>query len=546
MHRSHPQACAAETTENWIVTRVRQDSDQCALVAEGGRWTYAELARDARRYAAILANLLEMQHTGHKATRVAVLAGNCAEYVLLIAASLQLGLQLVPLNIRLSAPELITQLQDCKPDLLLHDEARRTDVARVLEAWDAVPSASSNSKPKPRVLSFQDALALPGLQDNLLDTLVLPSFDLGCIATVMYTSGSTGTPKGVLQTYGNHWHSAHMCQANLEFSPSSSWGCPTPLFHTSGLSIIMRSLAVGTGVRLYDRFDATAINDDILSGRITCLSAVTYQIERMLEDFGRHPNPTYPPTLDFVLQGGGPMPISALEEADRLRLPVVQSFGMTETSSQVVALCPKTALEKIGSSGRPLQGVEVRIDPLGPNTMPSGMLPVGTEGRILLKSPSLCIGYLGQQGRFAESFTPDGWFDTGDCGHLDADGYLYVACRMSDLIVSGGENVYPAEVEAALTLHPAVAEAAVVGAPDPRWGSVPVAICVAPPQWSAPLPSAKLLNDFCRTKLASYKCPRRFIWVEELPRTASSKLKRAALLPLAQGAQAFPPAARQS
>lgn len=532
MHHSHPQAYAAETTENWIVARARQDGDQCALVAEGGRWTYAELARDARHYAAILASLLEMQRADHKATRMAVLAGNCAEYVLLIAASLQLGLQLVPLNIRLSVPELTTQLQDCEPDLLLHDEARHADAARILEAW----AANGNPKPRPQALSFQDVLTLPGLQDDLLDTLVLPSFELNRVATIMYTSGSTGTPKGVLQTYGNHWYSAHMCQANLEFSPSSLWGCPTPLFHTSGLSIIMRSLAVGTGVRLYDRFEAASVNDDILNSRITCLSAVTYQIERMLEDFDRRTNPTYPPTIDFILQGGGPMPIATLKKAHRLQLPVVQSFGMTETSSQVVALSPKIALEKIGSSGRPLQGVEVRIGPLDSNARSSGTPPVGIEGRILLKSPSLCIGYLGQQGRFTESLTPDGWFDTGDCGYLDADGCLYVACRMSDLIVSGGENVYPAEVEAALTLHPAVAEAAVVGAPDSRWGSVPVAICVAPPQWSAPLPDAKLLHNFCRTKLASYKCPRRFIWVEELPRTASGKLKRAALLPLAQGA----------
>ncbi len=598
------------TTENWLDVRERVDGSTCALMCERGRWTFAELAREARHRASRLAALLNLtERAPSKPLRIAILSGNCPEFIFWLVAALQLGIEVVPLNTRLAAPELDNQLRDCSPDLLLHDGAR-SPLTDSLKTTDPT-----------RCLSFDEALLAKDPAQPTLASLIMPRFDMGRIATIMYTSGSTGAPKGVLQSYGNHWHSAQMCQHNLQFLPNDIWGCPTPLFHTSGLSIVMRSLICGVGVRLYEHFDASLLNDEALNGTVTCVSAVTYQIERMIENLSTKPirryPPTlgfvlqggglndealngtvtcvsavtyqiermienlstkpirrYPPTLGFVLQGGGPLPLSTLEQAYSACMPIVQSFGMTETASQVVALSPANARSKIGSSGRALAGVQLRIGlPRDDGFMD---VPPGASGHILLKSPSLAVGYLGQPQRYADSFVDNGWFDTKDYGHLDADGYLYVECRLSDLIVSGGENVYPAEVEAVLAAHPHIREAAVVGTPDPLWGSVPIAVCVydgpedciptdaeinafvlaahphireaavvgtPDPLWgSVPIavcvydgpedciPTDAEINAFCRRELAAYKCPRRIVWTDSLPYTASGKLRRSMVL----------------
>ncbi len=500
----------AYATENWLRSRERLNGSSCALACDRGSWTYKELAREARRREACLAALLDLG-TGPR-PRVAILSGNDPEYVFWLIACLELGITVVPLNIRLSTTELLAQVQGCTPALVLHD-AERHESARCL------------GNEKTHVLSFHEALSSGADDERATYRPSMERFESAAIATIMYTSGSTGSPKGVLQSFGNHWHSALMCQRNLDYLPKDMWGCPTPLFHTSGLSIVMRSLAFGVGVRLYGHFDPTQINDDALAGNITCLSAVTYQIERMLDDLETRALGCYPPSLRFVLQGGGPLPLDTLARASAVRMPVVQSFGMTETASQVVALSPSNAKSKVGSSGKALEGVQVRIA-----TADGRDVTPGSNGHILLKSPSLTVGYLNQNDRYASSFVADGWFDTKDFGHLDEDGYLYVECRLSDLIVSGGENVYPAEVEAVLLSHPLVCDAAVVGIPDARWGSVPVAVCVADKKAEGTMPSGADLNAFCRERLASYKCPRNVLWCDTLPRTASGKLKRAALL----------------
>jgi O-succinylbenzoic acid--CoA ligase len=196
----------------------------------------------------------------------------------------------------------------------------------------------------------------------------------------------------------------------------------------------------------------------------------------------------------------------------------VQTYGMSETASQAVTLAPADALRKLGSAGQPLLPVEVRIV-----AEDGADAPVDMVGEICIRGPNVTIGYHNRPEATAEAMR-DGWLHTGDLGYLDAEGYLYVVDRRTDLIISGGENIYPAEVEAALLAHPAVAEAGVIGAPDAQWGSVPVAFVVAHPD--APPTLADDLIAFARTRLAAYKAPRRIILVAELPRTASGKLRR--------------------
>jgi o-succinylbenzoate---CoA ligase len=222
-----------------------------------------------------------------------------------------------------------------------------------------------------------------------------------------------------------------------------------------------------------------------------------------------------------VLLGGGPAPRPLLEDAARAGAPVSQTYGLTETCSQVATLPPADALRKLGSAGLPLLPTSLRI------AGPTGDLPPGAVGEIIVRGPTVTPGYLGRPEATAETIR-DGWLRTGDLGYLDADGYLYVLDRRDDLIISGGENVYPAEVEAALLAHPAVADAGVIGRPDPRWGQTPLALVQLRPGAAA---SAPELIAFCRARLAAYKTPAAVEFVDTLPRNAAGKLLRRVLRP---------------
>lgn len=214
------------------------------------------------------------------------------------------------------------------------------------------------------------------------------------------------------------------------------------------------------------------------------------------------------------------MPRPLLEECARRGIPAVQTYGLTEAASQVTTLAPADALRKLGSAGRPLFPVTVRIaDEAG------RPLPPGEAGEILVRGPTVTAGYFGRPEETARALR-DGWLHTGDIGYLDQEGYLYVLDRRDDLIVSGGENVYPAEVEAVLRQHPAVADAAVIGLPDERWGQTVAAAVVLRPGCAV---DGDELVRFCRERLAGYKVPRCFRIVPSLPRNAAGKLLRRAL-----------------
>ena len=309
--------------------------------------------------------------------------------------------------------------------------------------------------------------------------------DLRALHSIVYTSGTTGRPKGALLTYGNHFHSAVASALNLGLLPDDQWLCPLPLFHVGGLSILFRTTLYGIPMLL---------GSDLHQERVTIVSMVATMLQRALEK-------PFPPSLRCVLVGGGPAPRPLLDACAERGVPVVQTYGLTEAASQVATLAPEDAAIKLGSAGKPLMPTELRID----------------DGEILVRGPTVSPGYWNQPPR-----APDEWFRTGDAGYLDEEGYLYVLDRREDLIVSGGENVYPAEVEAALLAHPAVEEAAVVGRPDEQWQAVPVAIV----RLRQPT-SAETLREHCRARLAGYKVPAEITLVDTpLPRNAAGKLLR--------------------
>lgn len=310
-------------------------------------------------------------------------------------------------------------------------------------------------------------------------------------ATILFTSGTTGAAKAARLALDNHLANARAACEVLGIDASSRFLSTLPLFHVGGLSIAFRCQLASATLLLHERFDAHAVARELCGGA-THASLVASTLARVLEVCS-----AFPPSVRAVLVGGGPVPAPLLERARRAGLPVLQTYGLTETASMATCERPGDADGK--SAGPPMPGLEVRI--------------AGAE--IEVRGAQVMRGYLG-------AAPVRGWFATSDLGELDARGRLVVHARRTDLIVSGGENVYPAEVEAALLAHPAVREAAVLPAPDERWGQVGVA-------YVAGAAAESELRAFLAGRLAKFKIPARFVAVEGLPRNAAGKVDRARL-----------------
>lgn len=469
------------TYPNWLSQRSYLSGDRMALSFEEERWTFSEINELALVYARKLTALGVQPDS-----RVAILAKSNPEFVFVMYGCLHMGCEMVLLNERLATTELAYQIDDSRVDYilvadLLKDRVASSQIILFSELDAAVPTAFEPQS------QWQ--------QDRTI--------------SIMYTSGTTGNPKGVRQTAENHFSSAVSSALNIGIAPDDVWLCSVPLFHISGFSILMRSLIYGMGVRLYEKFDAKSSAEEICTGTVTYMSLVGVMLERVLsnvEESVSHASPRF----KAVLAGGGPIPVNYMKRAEKCGIPVLQTYGMTETSSQTTTLQPADAERKIGSSGKPLFLYEVKI---------AETEKPGDHGEILIRGPQVTPGYIG---RFSErNVLEDGWLYTGDIGYLDEEGFLFVVDRRSDLIVSGGENVYPAEIEKVLLGHPSVREAGVCGAASEKWGEVPIAFVVLNNEAT----SDELLT-YCRGQIASYKVPKRLSIVEALPRNASNKLLR--------------------
>ena len=485
----------------WLRQRARLSPRRLALIWGGERWTFAELDR---RVAAASRRLAA---AGVRAgERVALLARNGGQFVQVAHAVPRLGAALVPLNLRLAESELSWQVRDCGAALLVYDEpnaAGATELKGMLPRLPSVPIAELTA----RCDEGPSETAGPGLD----------RIDLTAVHSIIYTSGTSGRPKGAMLTFGNHLWSAVGSALNLGLGSDDRWLACLPPFHVGGLAILLRSLIYGIPVVLHDGFDPLAVNRDIDREGVTIVSVVSNMLMRMLEARGARP---YPPTLRCALVGGGPVPRPLLEECARRGVPVVQTYGLTEAASQVTTLVPQDALRRLGSAGKPLFPTEVRIEGEGGRA-----LPPGEPGEIAVRGPTVTPGYLNRP-QETERALRDGWLHTGDIGYLDDEGYLYVLDRRDDLIISGGENVYPAEVEEVLRAHPAVLDAGVTDLRDERWGQRVVATVAL--RDGAQVSEEELLA-FCRSRLAPYKTPTRLRFSEELPRSAAGKLLRQVL-----------------
>ncbi len=483
---------------DWLSRCARNRPQHLAVQCDQVQWSFAELDRQATRLARQFAALGVQE-----SRRVALLAANGLPYVALVHALTRLGAILVPLNVHLSLEELHWQVRDVHASLLAYDDDYAGLAFEIAGAVPQLPVAA---------LAEMLASDLPA-NDIPLRTLI----DLNAPQAIIYTSGTTGQSKGAIITYGMQWWNAVGSALNLGHSPEDRWLACLPLFHIGGLSILMRSIINGISVVVHKTFDPLSVNRAICQDNISIISVVAVMLQRMLAALdSSEGGGGYPATLRSILLGGGPAPQALLEACMQRNFPVVQTYGLTEACSQAVTLAPADAMRKLGSAGRPLSPVQLRIMSAGSPAAPF------EPGEIFLKGPTITPGYADRPEATSQALR-DGWFATGDIGYLDKDGYLYVLDRRADLIISGGENIYPAEIEAILQAHPAVAEAGVCGQADRQWGQAPIAFVVL--QSTSTIGAEELLS-YSAQQLARYKQPRAIYFVRQLPRTSSGKLVR--------------------
>ncbi|UCE84922.1 MAG: o-succinylbenzoate--CoA ligase [Deltaproteobacteria bacterium] len=491
----------------WLAARASISAGKIAVECGGERVRYAELERRVRAVAHRLRGLGVRERDV-----VGVLLGNGLPFVEQVHALAACGATILPLNVRLTAAELAVPLRDSGARLLLHGRGALAELAA--SAAEASPGLKT---------ALADPLPVRPDSGGAARSAAASAFDASGDRAIVYTSGTSGVPRGAILTHENFLWSAVASAFHLGVRPDDRWLACLPLFHVGGLSILLRSVLYGTAVVVHERFDPARVSRSLDADRITLASLVPTMLERILDARGDRPAPS---TLRCVLLGGAAAPASLLERARALGFPMAPSYGLTEATSQVATRPPDGDANDAPAGLVPLLGTQLRVVAADGRD-----LPPGESGEILVRGPTVMRGYV-DRGAASHGALRDGWLHTGDVGSLCADGSLQVAGRRDDLIVSGGENISPAEVEAVLLQHPEVAEAGVAGVADPEYGQRPVA-------WLVPrggcAPSADALRDFCRARIAGYKVPVAFRCVRELPRTASGKLLRRRLAQDAEG-----------
>jgi O-succinylbenzoic acid--CoA ligase len=477
---------------NWLMQRAYLTPDRIALKMGEREITFSQLHKQVVQTARRLFTL-----GLREGKKISLLSNNSIEMVELIHAIKYLGGVTVLLNTRLTASEVLWQLEDANTDYLVIGSS----FSKTLHIKTKVPVISIDS--------------LYDIEPST-EAKIKEEFHLQDPDTIMYTSGTTGQPKGVIHTYGNHYWSSIGSALNLGIHQDDCWLACVPFFHVSGLSILIRSVIYGMKIVLFDQFEPIRVNRCIMEEKVTIISVVSIMLSQMVDRLEQE-NLRYPTSLRCVLLGGGPAPKVLLEKGKEYNIPVFQTYGMTETASQIVTLAPEYSLSKLGSAGKPLFHSQIKI------ILDGREQPAMEPGEICVKGPTVTYGYYNRQ-EATESAIKAGWLYTGDIGYVDDDGFLFVLDRRKDLIISGGENIYPAEIEGVLLSHPKVREAGVVGVEDERWGQIPLAFIVG-----TELTSLEI-QAYCTARLAKYKVPKVIHFVSELPRNATNKIQRHKLL----------------
>ncbi|MDZ7784330.1 MAG: long-chain-fatty-acid--CoA ligase [Halioglobus sp.] len=477
----------------------------------GRRFSFAELNRRANRIANALLEL-----GVQPGDRVATLLKNGIEFVETYFAVAKLGAVLVPVNWRLARPEVAWILRDSDSRALVYDadfdtavtglqdgSAGEHAVALWLRRGDGEPPAPPWAHDYDALLDSAPADEPPvgaGGDDNLF---------------IMYTSGTTGHPKGVVHSHDGMLWSQFTSMSTSDMRGDDRFLLPLPMFHVGCLnptSLLVHRGATGVIMR---ELDMGALFRCIEQERVTIFMAVPALLQFMLSAPERERHDLS--SVRWIATGAAPVPVSLLRDLEALGIRVFQAYGLTESCGPGTLLLHEDAEARAGSCGRPQMHTEAKIVDAAGNSIPEGS---PEAGELLLAGRHIMKGYWNNPEATAQALR-DGWLHTGDICTWDEDGFITVCDRKKDMIISGGENIYPAEVENVLAASPEVQEAAVIGVPSPKWGETPLAIVVPAPGAS---PTAQSLRAFCREHLAGYKVPQLFEVVDSLPRNPSGKL----------------------
>ncbi len=460
--------------------------DRPALSFGGDSWSYRKLDGEIRRWTSIL-----RQRGVGPGNRVGLLSANRPELVAIFFACARLRATFAPLNVRLTRAEVAQLLAHLTPELVIAEEelAERAVGGEVLERLAAINVRNASSEDE---IEAESSFA------------------------ILFTSGTTGAAKAAELSFANFSASAAFSGRNLGVDPRQRWlGC-LPLYHIGGLAMATRCVLYGASLELQRGFRDEAVVEALNSGRITHFSLVDTTLRRLLDAWGQE---HFPSAINAVLVGGGPVSLERLELSSRRKLPVLATYGLTEATSQV-------ATERLDAAdgqtaGPALDGVLLRVV-----TDDQRLAAPDQIGEIQVSGPTVMRGYWNDPTATQDAFH-EGWLRTKDFGSLDRQRRLRVIARRSDVIISGGGNIYPAEIEKVLASHPRVVSAAVVGKKDDRWGQVPAAAVTV----SGPVTAGEL-QAWCGERLAGFKAPREVLIVKDLPCDSIGKVNRVATLAL--------------
>jgi len=480
----------SEKIPHWLSHQSRVHPKKIALYFGDRSWTFRQLFDNATQLAQYFNN-----YGIRSGDHVGVLSKNSALQVQSFLALSMIGAVIVPLKHKLKPPELKYQIEDAECNTIIAQDY-------------FLPSLPQN-------ISF---ISSGELQHSIQK--YTPNFDsdstisLDNTMTIFYTSGTTGNPKGVMLTYKNFLYSAMANSLNMGLQQNDLWLACLPLDHIGGFSILTRSVIQGTAILLLDHFEATETLQLLESKPVTIVSLVPTMLKRLLEAGLDIQNTS----IRVILLGGAPPPPQLVSEALDRDLPVLRSYGMTETCSQVVTTPLNLVYQNYSSSGIPLPFTQIKI--LNESAIEC---EPGTIGEICVQGPTIMQGYWNNLEATEMTIDRNGWFWTGDFGYLDEKQNLYTVSRRENLIVTGGENVYPEEVESVLNSHPSIVESCVFGVEDVEWGHKVIAVIQF---YQDSELNEEQISKFLTKRLARYKLPKEVISVEQFPHTNSGKLKR--------------------
>ncbi len=502
----------------FVTRRATYEPESVAVVYEGGDLTSAELDRRVGAMAAAL-----RERDVEQGERVAYLGLNSATFLVALMATARIGAVFVPINFRLAAPEVTEILRVSGSSIIVCEEGHRELIESIQKSplthhllIDDDPSIPASDAADQRWELLSQVLATAGPAPATV------AQGVDDVAILMFTSGTTGKPKGVILTSGNVWWNGVNVDMMVDTRRDDVTLAVAPLFHIGGLNAFtIRTLLTGGTVVVRRGFDPDHVLRDLVDLKVSTFFAVP----SMWSALARVPQffEADLAGLRAAVVAAAPVPPSLIAEFDDHGITLQQAWGLTETAPFATCLPADLTRDKAGSAGIPMPFTDVAVVDTLDHITP---LPSGAAGEIVVRGANVTPGYWNNPEATSSAFDADGWFHTGDIGYLDKDGCLFIVDRLKDLIISGGENVYPAEVESALADMPGVLDVAVVGAPHPTWGETVVAVVSIEPGLEITI---EQVRDHASRTLARYKLPTVLRLVEVMPRNASGKLDKIAI-----------------